>query len=153
MSKYLFDTNVCIYFFREFPPVVRFMEELFQQNEQHEKLLSVITEAELLSVSSVATNHELKLLLQEFINDSDQVVEVNREIANLSGEIRSKLAYHYEKKVKLPDVLIAATALHTDAILVSNNDKDFQTISTAYNLKYINPIQDQDELKHFLATQ
>lgn len=41
MSKYLFDTNVCIYFFREFPPVVRFMEELFQQNEQHEKLLSV----------------------------------------------------------------------------------------------------------------
>lgn len=30
----------------------------------------------------------------------------------------SKLAYHYGKKVKLPDVLIAATALHTDATLV-----------------------------------
>lgn len=122
MSKYLFDTNICIYYFRQFPPVVQFMQQLFQQNVNHEKLLSVITEAELLSAGAVQADNELKQLLQEFIDDSDQVVEVSRTIANLAAQIRSRLDHEHGKKIKLPDVLIAATELKADAILVSNND-------------------------------
>ncbi|MEY4538677.1 MAG: hypothetical protein RLZZ306_434, partial [Bacteroidota bacterium] len=39
-------------------------------------------------------------------------------------------------KIKLPDALIAATAIVFDLTLVSRNDKDFTQIP---ELKYINP--------------
>lgn len=107
----------------------------------------------MLSAGAVQADYELKQLLQEFIDDSDQVVEVSRAIANLAAQIRSRLDHELGKKIKLPDVLIAATALKADAILVSNNDKDFQAIATMFNLKYLNPIHDQDELRHYLSTQ
>jgi len=40
---------------------------------------------------------------------------------------------------KLPDALIAATALVNDFVLVADNDKDYGKVS---NLKYINPAKD-----------
>jgi tRNA(fMet)-specific endonuclease VapC len=152
LSKYLFDTNICIYYFRQFPPIVRFIQETYQELN-HEKWLSVITEAELLSVKAVRADSGLKSAICEFIDDSDQVIEVSRQIAYLAGEVRSRLDYEEGKKIKLPDVLIAATAIHKDAILVSNNDKDFQAIAAAFNMKYVNPISDQTELTDFLNTQ
>ena len=40
------------------------------------------------------------------------------------------------KKIKLPDAVIATTAMINDLILVSDNNKDFGKIE---NLRYINP--------------
>jgi tRNA(fMet)-specific endonuclease VapC len=48
LTKYLIDSNVCIYHFRQFPEVIHYMQEIFRQ-PNNEMLISVITEAELLS--------------------------------------------------------------------------------------------------------
>ena len=40
------------------------------------------------------------------------------------------------KKIKLPDAVIATTAMINDLILVSDNDKDFGKIE---HLRYVNP--------------
>jgi tRNA(fMet)-specific endonuclease VapC len=152
LSIYLLDTNICIYYFRQFPPIVRFMQETYQ-DLNHEKWLSVITEAELFSAKALRTDNGLKSAICEFIDDSDQIIEVSRSIAYLAGEIRSKLDDEQGRKIKLPDVLIAATAIHTDAILVSNNDKDFKAIAADFKMNYYNPVNDQNELKDFLSAK
>ncbi|OUS77248.1 hypothetical protein B1748_08875 [Paenibacillus sp. MY03] len=153
MSSFLLDTNICIYYFRQYPPVVHFLQQLYGEDTVHELLLSTITEAELLSVRENHTNRELRRDIQEFVDDSDQVLDVNRIIARKAAEIRSRLDYEYRKKIKLPDALIAATALTTGSVLVSNNDKDFKQVAEVFGLKYLNPVQDQEELRHYLNTQ
>lgn len=153
MSSFLLDTNICIYYFRQYPPVVHYLQQLYGQDTAHELLLSTITEAELLSVRENYANRELRLGIQEFVDDSDQVIDVDRTIARKAAAIRSRLDYEYGKKIKLPDALIAATALITDSVLVSNNDKDFKHVAEVVGLKYLNPVQDQAELQHYLKTQ
>jgi len=126
------------------------MQEIFQQ-PKNEMLISVITEAELLSTPTVCEDAGLKAGIIEFINDSDYVIEVNRNIAQTAGEIRSSLHYEFGRKIKLPDALIASSAIHFDAILVSNNDRDFKDISLKYNMKYYNPVSNQQALTDFLS--
>jgi predicted nucleic acid-binding protein len=64
-----------------------------------------------------------KLLTDEFL-ESLECYEIEREIANLAGEIKRK----YSKKgitLSTPDALIAATAMKKHLILVTNNAKHF----------------------------
>jgi predicted nucleic acid-binding protein len=64
-----------------------------------------------------------KTATDEFLN-SLECHEINREIANLAGELKRK----YLKKgitLSTPDVLIASTALQKHLILVTNNVKHF----------------------------
>jgi tRNA(fMet)-specific endonuclease VapC len=150
LVKYLIDTNICIYHFNEFPDVVQFMGLTFRQNH-NELFISVITEAELLSSPEVRENHLLKSKIINYLNASHQIVDINRRIASLAGEIRSNFQHTLNRKIKLPDALIAATAINYDATLVSNNNKDFHDIVHKYNLNYYNPVIDQNSLRNFLS--
>ncbi|OZQ68286.1 type II toxin-antitoxin system VapC family toxin [Paenibacillus odorifer] len=143
LGGYLLDTNIIIYYFESLPQVVRFMKETFQQ-PRNELFLSVITEAELLSHPSVRTDELLKEMICGFIESSHDVIEVSRRIAILSGDIRSHFHHKYNRKIKLPDVLIAATAITLGATLISNNDKDFLDISSEFGLEYLNPVRPQE---------
>ena len=88
--------------------------------------ISVITRIELLSWN---TDQETTNLVNEFIRLSKEF-SLTEEIIIKTGEMRRS------KKIKLPDAVIATTAMVNDFILVSDNDKDFGKIE---HLRYVNP--------------
>jgi predicted nucleic acid-binding protein len=126
MAKgYLMDTNVFTKYIQE---------ELSEKgNELVDGIfnsfscqISVITRIELLSWN---TNQETINLIEEFIGMSKEY--------GLTEEIIIKTAtMRRNNKIKLPDAMIATTAMVNDLILVSGNDKDFGKIP---NLRYVNP--------------
>ena len=100
------------------------MDELIGQTRP---VISAITEIELLCWKSENQN-DLKIL-QSFINDA-LVIELEQPIKLKTADIRKK------NKVKLPDAIIAATALVYELILISRNVVDFKKIE---RLELINP--------------
>jgi len=87
----------------------------------------VITEIELLCWKT-PTQKDIEVL-HNFINDA-LVFELEKEIKLKTAEIRKT------HKSKLPDAVIAATALVYDLILLTRNVSDFKNID---ELKLINP--------------
>ena len=58
------------------------------------------------------------------------VVEIDKDIINACIELRKT------HRIKLPDAIIAATALVQGLTIITNNEKDFENI---VGLKFINP--------------
>ena len=124
--KYLWDTNTAIYYLQQqFPPKAeKLIDDLLRQSQP---CISVITEIELLCWKS-PTRKDADVL-NNFINDS-LVIELDREIKLKTADIRKLY------KVKLPDAIIAATAVINDYTLLTRNTKDFKSIE---HLKMLNP--------------
>ena len=124
--KHLWDTNTAIYYLQQqFPPAAeKFMDDLVAIEQP---TISAITEIELLCWKN-APEKDLEVL-HNFINDA-LVIELEQFIKLKTAEIRK---IH---KVKLPDAIIAATALVYDLTLISRNVADFGNIG---GLKVINP--------------
>ncbi|GAB6928239.1 type II toxin-antitoxin system VapC family toxin [Paenibacillus sp. JCM 10914] len=140
MSRFLFDTNICIYYLEGNPAVLTYMNDVFREPANSLEL-SVITEAELFSSQAVYGNQELTNAISGFVNASDEVAEITREVAVKAGEIRSYFHKKFNRKIKLPDALIAATAIVRKATLVTNNDKDFVEVMKECRIPYVNPIK------------
>lgn len=88
---------------------------------------SVITRMELLSYKPTAPDTESKI--QSFIIEGNEF-ELTEEI------IQQTIAIRRSVKIKLPDAIIAATAIVHNLTLLSDNDIDFLRVP---KLKYINP--------------
>ena len=89
--------------------------------------VSIITKIEVLSFDpSKDDNYHI---LVDFFNVSN-ILKLTDNIVNRTIQIRQK------QKIKLPDAIIASTAIENELILVSRNTKDFINIS---NLEIINP--------------
>lgn len=93
----------------------------------HEVLISPIIRIELLSFAGLEKEEEqaIKDLLSQFYS-----VPLLKEIEEQTIQLKRQY------KIKLPDAIIAATALHKDAFLVTRNANDFQGIA---GLKIENP--------------
>ena len=89
--------------------------------------ISAITEIELLCWKSANENH--LVTLKNFIADAF-VYEIDQEIKNQTAELRK----HYN--LKLPDAIIAATALVNKLTFIIRNIKDFDKIPT---LDFVDP--------------
>lgn len=124
--KYLWDTNTVIYYLQQqFPPdAEKFIDNLLKDEQP---VISAITEIELLCWKT-PTQKDLEVL-HNFINDAF-LIELEQPVKLKTADIRK--AHH----IKLPDAIIAATALVYDLTLISRNIKDFNTIN---GLKIINP--------------
>ncbi len=124
--KHLWDTNTAIYYLQQqFPPTAeQFMDALLQYEPP---VISAITEIELLCWKT-ATEKDLDVL-HDFIRDAF-VIELEPPIKQKTAELRKGY------KIKLPDAIIAATALVYDLTLLSRNTADFGGID---GLKIINP--------------
>jgi predicted nucleic acid-binding protein len=120
---YLLDTNVVIDFCNNKLPITaaNFIETI-------EPEISVITAIELFA-SNAITNNE-KILLQEFTSIAIVYDNINAAIQTQT------IALRQAHKIKLPDAIIAATALAYDLTLVTRNFNDFKNIT---GLKCINP--------------
>ena len=66
-----------------------------------------------------------------------QIIYINQRIADKVVEIRQR------KKMKLPDAIIAATALEKRCVLVTRDDNDFKNIE---HLHVINPFLRKEEI-------
>ena len=124
--KYLWDTNTAIYYLQQqFPPgAEKFIDDLITEEQP---VISAITEIELLCWKTV-TEKDLELL-HNFINDA-LVIELEHAIKLKTAAIRKV------QRIKLPDAIIAATALIYDLTLVTRNIDDFKNIE---DIKMINP--------------
>jgi len=113
-KRYLADSNAIIDFFKESLPVsgIEFMSAI-------EPLISIITFIELFANVN-ASEEEIKEL-QNFCSAAT-VYNINIEIAAVTIELRKKY------KIKLPDALIAATALHYNLVLITRDVFDFKKI-------------------------
>jgi len=124
--KYLWDTNTAIYYLQQqFPTSAeQFMDAIIAESTP---CISAITEIELLCWKA-PTERDAEVL-KNFI-DSILVIELEQPIKLRTADIRK------EHKIKLPDAIIAATAIVHNLILVTRNIRDFQNVN---DLKYVNP--------------
>ncbi len=124
--KYLWDTNTVIYYLQQqFPPSAEMLiDKLIREALP---VISAITEIELLCWKS-ATEKDLEIL-HSFIDEA-VVIELEQPIKYKTAEIRKKF------NIKLPDAIIAATAIVNDLIIVTRNTKDFEKVE---GLEVINP--------------
>ena len=127
--KIALDTNILIYFLEGIEPQASKVEQILDQfmKTQDEGIISTITVAEVLTGFYLAadTNKALKVkrLLSDLTLNSFKIVPVTFEIADLAANLRAK------RGGRLPDALIAATALNQAADVVYSQDKDMQRFS------------------------
>ena len=123
-QEYLIDSNVVIdYLGKKFPLVsMRFLNNVIDSIPN----ISIITKIEVLGF--ITTDEHYKLL-EDFMADAS-VLDLSNNIVDQTIKIRKF------QKTKLPDSIIAATAIINDFILLTRNVKDFDNIP---NLKIINP--------------
>ena len=120
---YLIDTNIIIYYLEGEQAVVSFL-----RTHRGKLAISSITWMETLSYPFSANEEQVvRVFLQEL-----RLIEISSPVMELSIEIRRT------KKMKLPDAIIAASAIHHDLTLVTRNIKDFK--GTA--IKTLNPFFD-----------
>jgi predicted nucleic acid-binding protein len=122
-QKYLIDTNVILDFMGKKLPVKseNFLSEIIDDQIN----LSAINKIELLGFSNV---EQVIIDLVSFA----VIYHIDDEIIDKTIELRKKY------KIKLPDTIIAATAIVNDFALISHNFRDFQKIT---ELNFINSYQ------------
>ncbi len=121
---YMLDTNICIYLLKNKPPGIR---EKLERIEFGNLAISSISVAELYFGIEKSRNPQKNLInLNKFLSPII-IIPFNIHAARIYGTIRNML----EKEGKLigpNDMLIAAHALSTDSILVTNNIKEFKRV-------------------------
>ncbi|WP_373513410.1 type II toxin-antitoxin system VapC family toxin [Persicitalea sp.] len=126
--SYLWDTNTVIYYLQQqfSPQAEKFIDDILLRDQP---CISAITEIELLCWKA-ATEKDLAVI-HDFINDA-LVIELERPIKLKTADIRR------EHKIKLPDAIIAATALIYDLVLMTRNISDFKNIQ---ELRVLDPFR------------
>lgn len=109
-NRYLLDTNILLYLIGKKIPVDALPEGEFS--------VSFVTELEVLSYPSITPQEEDQL--KRFLHDIP-VIDITAEIKERTIDLRKKY------NLRLPDAIIAATALQLDATLVTN-DKGFSLV-------------------------
>ena len=121
-KEYLIDTN----------SVIDYLDNKLPDNANElidgiDAKISVITRMELLAWPGA--NEQQTLILNEFINASE-VLDLEEPVILKAIEIRKA------RKTKLPDAIIAATALVNKLTIITRNTKDFDKIE---GLEVLNP--------------
>jgi predicted nucleic acid-binding protein len=124
-ERYLIDTSAVIKYLNGTFPLagLLFIDKIVDTDS----VISFIVEIELQSWNPP---DPIDIKRYEVFIASSTVIGVNKSIIEETIRIRKQY------RVKLPDAMIAATAITNDMTLISDNDKDFKRVS---QLKYLNP--------------
>ena len=120
---YLIDTDIIIYSLKNDEHV----KQKFRENLNIPKSISVITYGELVYGAKKSRHIEKNLAVTYRIAELFPVIDIDRSIMDVFGDIKSNL----ERKgniIEDMDILIAATSLSHNLILVTNNVKHFEKI-------------------------
>ena len=124
-AKHLMDSNAIVdYLDAAFPSNGLLVVDEILKNEIN---ISVVNQIELLSF--LPSQKNVTQRIQDFISFAN-VFPLDVTIAMQTLEICK------EHQIKLPNAIIAATAIHHNLILITNNEKDFASIK---GLKILNP--------------
>ena len=115
-KRFLIDTNILIYYLNGTAPTNKEVETALLDNNF---VISSITFTEILSWKSLSED-DIQLITKRF--SSIEIISPDREISIEAAKIRR---YHF---VKLADALIAASAIHLNLPLVTNDLTDFKQI-------------------------
>jgi predicted nucleic acid-binding protein len=115
-SEYLIDSNIIIDYFSGLLPDTG--QRLINSIVDKIPSISVITKIEVLGFNMAEVHERLFI---DFVNDSN-VIELTDEIVNETIAIRK------QHKIKLPDAIIAATAIAGQLILITRNVADFKKL-------------------------
>ena len=123
--QFLIDTSAVIKYVNQTLPSngITFIDGFVNR----QRIISFVSEIELQSWSPV--NPADIIVYQQFVAQSN-IIGINTGIITETIEIRRNY------KLKLPDAIIAATALQLALTLVADNDHDFMKVPA---LQYINP--------------
>lgn len=126
-QKFLIDTCAIVKYLDNLlpPEAISFMDSLVDDDSK----VSFVTQIELL-VWNPPIPEDIRIR-EEFLEGSE-IHYINDEIIKGAIQIRKTT------NIKLPDAVIAATAIHKDYILLSTNDNDFKKVAHM-GLKYLNP--------------
>lgn len=130
------DTNIWIYHTKGIPSANSFLGDAVDAARRRhlDILYSTITEAELFSWPGLTDRDRVHM---ELLLKLGEPIDVDSAIARKAANIRAALGQAGHKTPKLPDALIAATALISDAAVVSHNRPDFIRVE---GLEFIDPI-------------
>jgi len=122
-SGFILDSNIAVYLLQGLltKNASLFLRKVLKQKAQ----LSLISKIELLCWDEESS------LIENFIDDSI-ILPISDEIVVKTIEIRRKY------KTKLPDAIIAATAIIYNCKLITRNENDFRKIE---ELSFINPFK------------
>jgi predicted nucleic acid-binding protein len=117
---YTLDTNAIIYYLQDDPQTVPLLQGILD-DPTLPVYISAVTEAELFSFPSLtdAEAQRIETLLRTIF-----IIPLDSQIARAAATIRRTF------RVKLPDSVVAATALFTGSTLLTRNTRDFKKILT-----------------------
>ncbi|HUW65601.1 MAG TPA: type II toxin-antitoxin system VapC family toxin [Spirochaetia bacterium] len=138
-NKYLVDTNIVIYILNGVEEVVGLAEKF--EDDNIEVYFSTIVEAELFSFHELTQEERIKI--RDILN-LGEIVDVDSEVALKAADLRSLSRKTYQRKLKLPDAIVAATAILCSAVLVTRNIEDFYHLLN-HGLRIWNPFNQQQE--------
>jgi len=117
---YTLDTNAIIYYLQDDPRAVPILQGILD-DPAIPVYISAVTEAELFSFPSLTDDEAQRI---ENILRTVFVIPLDSQIARAAANIRRTY------RVKLPDSVVAATALFTGSTLLTRNAQDFKKILT-----------------------
>lgn len=127
-GKVLIDSNIFIYYFNGEKQVKIIMDKI--RNQEVIGYFSVISYIELLCYPGLTKSEESKI--KHFLRG---LVQVKLEDNIVETTIKIRKLY----KVRLPDAIIAATAIVKNLQLITRNSKDFENIK---DIDLMNPFFD-----------
>lgn len=117
---YLWDTNIAIYFLqKQYPQAVELEMDKILKNGNI--AMSVITEIELLCWKHIS---DLELINTKAFINRVHIQKLDETIKDITIHLRRNY------KIKLPDAIIAATAISLNYTLVTRNTTDFESIDS-----------------------
>ena len=121
---YTLDTNAILYYLKDDVHAVPVLRQLFAQNTPI--YISAITELELFAFANLSAQEES---LIEDLLATVSIIAVDSRIARLAPLARKSYA------LKVPDSVIAATAMFTGSTLITRNTRDFRRVQNLAVLK------------------
>ncbi|MBS0619510.1 MAG: type II toxin-antitoxin system VapC family toxin [Spirochaetes bacterium] len=118
--KAVFDTNILIDYLNADKRAKKELD-LYER-----RLISLVTQIEILvGAKDKEDEAELRKFLRHF-----ELCDISQEVAEFCIKLRQK------KKIRIPDALIWATALHHECQLVTRNTRDFDTGHPSVRVPY-----------------
>jgi len=127
--NYLYDTNIFIYYLAGDETVSELFSDAFLKNNY--VVISPIVRIELLCFSDLSG--EEAEVIEDLLSQFDSI-PISRKVEDRTIALKRK------HKIKLPDAVIAATAICQEAVLVTRNVHDFHGIA---EFKLENPFGDE----------
>jgi len=123
---YTLDTNAILYYLKDDADAVAVLRGVFGENVPVYVYVSAVTELELFAYPNLSIEEES--LIEELLATTS-VIPVDSRIARLAALVRR------DYRLKVPDSVIAATAMFTGSKLLTRNNRDFRKVPRLTTVK------------------